>query len=460
VQVRSAFAHDWPAELGASKDPAAVGMWLNSQLPELDAHDQRLIVLVSREEIATRLLMLPEANNDALPDLVRHQVAARSSVPLDQLAFDYAPLVATPPQGGRWVQTASVPQRLLQRIKTFAEVAELDLRSVGMTTIACGEAIARAERSRNLPSDRKQLVVCFVGEQLEVSMWRGVDLLFSHVARASDSKTVVAEVQRSLMSHDTVVGKDAISRTWLIAPLEREAELRTVLTTRLSCDVVGFEPSREVLVTGLTADSGEYVASLGALLAETRRTVLAFDFLNPRRRELKPDRTKMIAAVAVGVLLLLVTTAYAASRLYLSSLEDRIAEKETAIREQERLLKESEPTLATIKMLSSWHDRRVDWLEQLQQIAAEMPGTDRVYLTDWRFDLATGEALGSTTATGFAREREDAQRLTQRLAEQPGIRIRPNPIGSGGSDPEYPILLQLDAELLPPTERPVRNESK
>jgi Tfp pilus assembly PilM family ATPase len=460
VQIRSSFTHAWPAELGVSNDPEGVGLWLKSQLQELGAGDRRLMVLVSREDAAMRLLALPEASDEALPDLVRYQMGARSSVPLDQLAFDYLPLISSAPQGGRQVQTASVPNRLLQHIKTCAEVAGLDLRFVGVTTVAFGEAITRAELARGLSVDRKRLVVCVVGEQLEVALWRGNDLLFSHVSRAADSDTVLVEVQRALMSHESVAGKDAIARVWLIAPPESKAELQNTLANRLSCDVVVFEPLRDVQAAGLTGDVGAYVASLGALLASGQSTIPAIDFLNPRRRVAKPVRTKTIAVVAVGVLLLLLTTAYLTSRLYLSSLDGRIAEKENSIRKQDEYLRQGEPTRETMAVLSSWESRQVDFLEQMKRIGAELPGTQRVYLESWRFDLATGEALATTEATGFARERQDAERATQRLAEQAGFRVRPNPIGTAGSDPEYPILFQLDAEMVFQSRRPVRNESE
>ena len=460
VQVRSSFTHEWPAELDVANDPEGVGLWLKSQLREFDASDRRLIVLVSREDIAMRLLELPEASDEALPDLVRYQLGARSSVPLDQLAFDYLPLVSTTPQGGRRVQTASVPKRLLQHIKTCAEVAELELRSVGVTTVALGEAIAHAEHARGLSVDRKRLVVCIVGKQLEVTLWRGADLLFSRVSRAADPNALVVEVQRALMSHESGAGNDAIARVWLIASPESEPQLQSVLAARLGCDVVVFKPSTDVQSAGITGDAEAYVASLGALLAIGPSTIPPIDFVNPRRRVEKPVHTKMIAAVAAGVVLLLLTTAYLASRLYLSSLDGRIAEKENSIRQQDEHLQRGEPTLETMAMLSSWESRQVDFLEQMQRIGAEMPGTDRIYLNSWRFDLATGETLGTTEATGLARERQDAERLTQRLAEQAGFRIRANPFGSAVSDPEYPVLFQLDAEVVSQSRRPVRNESE
>lgn len=460
VNIRSSFTHVWPAELDTQNDPESVGQWLRSQLREVGVGDRELIVLVSRDDIAMRLLALPEASDEALPDLVRYQMGARSSVPLDQLAFDYLPLVSTAPKGGRQVQTASVPKRLLKQIETSTDAAGLDLRSVGVTTVAYGEAITRAERVGGLPADWKRLVVCIVGDQLEVALWRGNDLLFSHVSRVADSNAVSVEVQRALISHESVAGEDAIARVWLIASPDTAAELPSMLATRLGCDVVVFEPSRDLQATGLGTDAGPYVASLGALLAAAQSASPAIDFLNPRRRVAKPVRTKMIAAVAAVVLLSFLTTAYLASRLYLSSLAGRIADKEEIIRRQDKRLQQGEPTREAMAMLSSWESRHVDFLEQMQKIGAEMPGTKRVYLDTWRFELATGETLGTTDATGFARERQDAERLTQRLAEQAGFRVRPNPIESAGNDPEYPILLRLEAEVVSQSRRPVRSGSE
>ena len=89
-----------------------------------------------------------------------------------------------------------------------------------------------------------------------------------------------------------------------------------------------------------------------------------------------------------------------------------------------------------------------------------MPGTERLYLHHWRFDSIVGETLGTTEATGFARQREDAEQFSQRLAEQAGFRIRPNPIGYTESAPEYPTVFQLDAELVSQKRRAGRSERK
>lgn len=463
IRVRTSFAHAWPEELDALNDHEGVGRWLKTQLREFAGSDRRLIVLVSREDIAMRLLALPEASDETLPDLVRYQTGARSSVPLDQLALDYLPLAAMPPQGGRWVQTATVPARSLQHIKSCVAAAGLELSAVGVTTVAIGEAISSAERLRGLPTDGKRLIVRVAGQQLEVALWRGSDLLFSHVARATDSKVVSVEVQRALMSHEGVAGKDGISRVWLISPPEGEAELQSMLAARLGRDVIVFDPSRDVppsaRVGELVADTASYVASLGALLTSVQGAA-AIDFLNPRRRVATPDHTKRNAAVAVIALLLLLSVSYLASRFYLGSLDARIAENEQMIRQHERTWQQSEPARATAAFLTSWEARRVDWLEQMQRIAGEMPGTERVYLDAWRFDLGLGEALGTTSATGFARQRQDAEQLTQRLAERGGFRIRPNPIESAVRDPEYPFLYQLDAEVVSAKRQPARSESE
>lgn len=464
IRVRASFSQDWPAELDAVNDAEGVGLWLKSRVAELGTGERRLIVLVSREDIVMRLLALPEAKDDTVADLVRFQTGARSSVPLDQLALDYLPLVAAPPHGGRWVQTATVPARLLRHIRTCAEVAGLDLCTVGTTTVALGEAIARAARSRDLSMDCNTLIICVVAGQLDVALWRGTDLLFSHGARAEDSNAVTVEVQRALMSHQGVVGEGGVGRAWLIAPADSEMELRAALASRLGCEVITFDRSQDLpaslQATGLAADAGPSIAALGALRAGDQAMVPRIDFLQPRRRIVKRDRTKIIAAVCVGLLFCVLATAYLGSRLYVNTIEQRIAEQTKLVQARDETLRQGEPTREAIALLSAWESRRVDWLEQMQRIGGEMPGTEHVYLNRWRFDRATGTALGTTEAMGFARQRQDAEQLTQRLAEQPGFRIRPNSMGTGGGDPEYPILFQLNAELVTPARQPARKESE
>jgi len=265
-----------------------------------------------------------------------------------------------------------------------------------------------------------------------------------------------------------------VARVWLISPPECEAQLREELAARLGCEVHGVEVAALAMtgfaVTGdartfaqvaeLPTDAAPYVAALGGLLASVQAKIPAIDFLNPRRRAAQPNRTKMIAAVAAGVLLCILATAYLGSRLYLNSLNRRIADRERTVREQDNSWRGGEATREALAFLSSWEGRRVDWLEQMRRIGAEMPPTERVYLERWRFDLASGQTPGTTEAIGFARQRQDEQRLTQRLAERAGFRVRPNPTGAASSDPEYPVLLQLNAELASPKRRAAWNEGE
>ena len=464
VQVRQSLSLAWPADLDATSDHVGVGRWLRSRIDELGSGSRKLIVLVSREDLTMRLLTLPEAGDEMLPDLVRHQTAARSSVPFDRIALDYLPFESAPADGGRLVQTFTVPDRLLQHIKACANVADLELCAIGSTTVAIGGAIARAEPVHEQDRQENCLVVRVCEQQLEIACWRGMDLLFSHVSRAASTSSVAAEVQRALMSHEELVGERGVERTWLLAPTAIEAPLRDELATRLNGDVSGFEPSR--VASGISptakdaAEPATYVAALGGLLARGQGTLPAIDFLAPRRRVEKPNQTKVIAAAAGIAVLVLLLTGYLGVRWYLAALNEQIADRQQTVDDQNESWRRSESIRETDAFLSAWDRRRVDWLEEMRRIGAEMPGTERVYFERWRFDATTGEMLGTTEASGFARQRQDAERLSQRLAEQAGFRVRPNPHSIDESDPRYPILFQLDAELVARTRQSSHRENE
>ena len=462
IRLREQFSHAWPDTLDVANDAVGVGKWLKSKIGPPEA--SRLIVLVPREEIVLRLLTLPEADEENLPDLVRYQTAARSSVPLDQMAVDYVQLTAPATSGGRWVQVATLPAERLQHMQRCAEAADLTLSSVGVTTWSVGELIRRAEQYRGLDADGDRLVIRQIDSQLEISLWRGADLLFAHVAQATDAQAVLAQVQRALMSHQAIVGEHELQRTWLLTSTADADALSASLASRLGVEVIQLDAARDLPATlpvaEMAADLAKGAPAWGGLLASWQVTPPTIDFLQPRRAAIKQNQIKTYLTIAALLVAVLLPATYFGLRLRMNSLRGQIAEKQRLLRENEDELKAGEPVRDAVKSLAAWQRQRVDWLEQMQRMTTDMPGTERLYLDRWRFDRGVAPALGSIEADGFARDRQDVQRTTQRLAEQPGVRIRPNPIGSGGDDPEYPILYQLDAELVTPSRSAARDRKE
>jgi len=456
VRVRRSFVLPWPDDMDVQLEPQRAGEWLRGKLDQLGASARRVLVVLPREDVVLRPLQLPDASDQTLPDIVRYQASAKSAVPLEQLVLDYMPLPATTSQVGRTVLAATAPKRLLTQIQACVEAADLKLASVGVSAIATCATVAGVERSRGLDADETSLVIAAIGQRLEVSLRRSGGLLFAHGTRMADrrdAQAVSIEVQRALVAHESLMNDATIARGWFVGPAEDSQEVCEQVASSLGCEVQRLAPfaelKRDVSAADAPDDPAEFVAPLGVLLNQTDMALASIDFLDPRKPASKPKRTKLLAGLVAAALCVFIAATYGGVRLYLKSLSDKIADTQLLDQQLETVLEEGEPVLELAGFLDQWERRRMDWLDQMRRIGESMPGTERVYLERWHFDTAPGDIAGKTHADGFARERQDVEAVNQRLADQPGLRVRPNPIRTN-SGFGYPFQFELDAEFIVP----------
>ncbi len=110
----------------------------------------------------------------------------------------------------------------------------------------------------------------------------------------------------------------------------------------------------------------------------------------------------------------------------------------------------ADSTLAVSRVIDEWDTRDVDFLYQLTELNRILPGTDRVYLENLRFNPVSGAAVAQIQADGRARSREDVEQLEQRLREHE-YSVRPHEKTSSDKDKEYPVGFVLDLGITPAT---------
>ena len=71
------------------------------------------------------------------------------------------------------------------------------------------------------------------------------------------------------------------------------------------------------------------------------------------------------------------------------------------------------PGIAVTGSLSSRRD--IDWLTELQNLAAAIGGSDKLHFTSFEANVASRTALAVVNASGRARSREDVQALYDRI---------------------------------------------
>jgi Tfp pilus assembly PilM family ATPase len=443
-------------------DPAPTG-WLRDAFRRFGVTARQAVVCVPREDAILRQLELPNAPDDELPTLVHFQASTRSTTPLDQLFLDFLPL---PPRAGsllKDVLVATIPRTSIDPIRSALDEAGVELTSVTISSFALAELVVRTQSTGGQPGARRSLVVLEDLNRLEVVLLGDQQPLMTHLVRPSsddEGHPIIAkadaEIARVLVPAQPWLVESRIEQICLLGDMPEWNELPASLQTRWDCPVERFDPKIRDVIPGLDGAKlpesiARFAPALGLVLGRTARLTPAFDLLHPRQPKPKQDPRKLQLAVGTAAALLLVALGTSAVQLTTASLESRIQEARRTESDLASKLKAGQPELSAAGIVGDWKTRDVPPLNQLVQLNELMQGTERMYVSEYRYGPANGDAIAKLAASGNARERSDWQQMAQRLVDTHRFRVRPREQTQVSRDPDYSQRFDLDADLIQPS---------
>lgn len=456
VRVSKTFAATVPE--GVLTSPPETGNWLRKVLAEAGISATKVMVLLPREEVVVRHLELPPSSDDELPTIVRFQAATKSTVPLDQVALDFLPLPQRPDIAGRDVLLVTVPQERIGRLYGAAVIAGLEVVSVGVSSIATAELALAAEAASESTSGELALVVARHGDRVEMSVVGNGHLYFSHSTQTVPEKAeqacpaILAEISRSLVANSKRLPPGNFVRVWLMGGMKEDVELGNALKERFGCEVARLDPfgANGVEIKGSVENAARsaFAGPIGQLAGHSRETLRAVDFLNPRRPIVKKDYAnyKKIAGLAAAVLL--VISLFVVRSVKISDAQQAVADTNAEIKKQQELNKQMAPKIVIVDRIQDWTDSSVNWLDQAQNLAVTMDGTDRKYLT--KLNGSTGNVKtirGTLMANVRVKDRITADGLSSDIMTQPYVEIEPKALQTKGGDSDFPMQFDLIVNL-------------
>jgi hypothetical protein len=182
------------------------------------------------------------------------------------------------------------------------------------------------------------------------------------------------------------------------------------------------------------------------LLAAEGSSVEAIDFLQPRRTIERPDYRRLKLAVAAAAAGLFFAAAFGVTHWRAARLDAEIAAKQEEVDRIAAAVKAGGPLLKAAQSVTDWETHSADWLQLMSDMNGILPGTDRVYLRDYRFRSLTGDVVAQVQANGCAKSRRDVEALYQGLAKR-NYDVRPHEISETSDDPDYPVQFELDVTI-------------
>jgi len=492
VQVRRCFELTWPtSDTNEAAEPDQTGEWLKSELARLGITTRKVLVSLPREEVVVRQIDVPDVPDEELPNLVRLQAETKLSTSLDSLVLDFLPLPRIEGDASRAVLLFTFDREKLNILQKVVAAAGLELEQIGVSSVATADLVARIERDRNLEANETTLTVARDGKRIEISLMRSQHLLFTHSTQLTgeneqqDSRLASAEIRRALGAHSQANAESTVARAWIVGSENEQQTLRQTMTDNLDCPVGVIDPlagqnvtvprdetgsqdanSERVAKAGedvFMIDEGDaqshtpFAAPMGLLMAAGQPMIETVDFLNPRRTLVRPDRRKQTMGLIAASVVLAVAAAYGATQWQVSSLRQEAEEGNEQLAQFSKLIKSGRPTVEAVVVIHEWEKHSDDWLARMMHVNEALPGTDRIYLQNYRFTPKGGDSAGHIHADGFAKSDDDVFELYQRLSDL-GYSVQPQTVPRTSKDSDYPYRFQLEIDIDKTT--PVKTKNK
>ena len=464
IQVRHAFEMPQPS----GHEQPALKEWFNQYLTEHHISTKQVIVTLPRESVVVRRLELPDAPDEDLPQMVRFQAAAKSSLSLDELALDFIPLPRREGSLTRDVLLAMVPQTVVRAIRDFIDDGQRELVAIRLSPIGAAELVAHIEG--NKPPDPKAatLIVVRHGERVEISVAWMRQLIFTHAARLADDSTeqqnavILTEVSRGLMAFQNLNMGFKLTDGFLLGAEGELPGLAEALQKRLPITVRTVNPFSLVKLADdklkLILHQSAYAGLLGSVWSQTQPKIEVLNFLAPRKPVIKPDTTRerrRQAAIGAAVAAVCILLVYGV-RLY--QLDASISRRGDEISQLDDALKKGKPLLDAARTVDEWVQEDVNMLDEVGHFEKQLPKTDRIYLTKMAVKVPSARQPAELHVEGHSREEIDIRRLREKLiAPESGYKIAANEIKSETKE-YYPKKLNEQLRIGKPqtsTDKPV-----
>ncbi len=433
-------------------DPAMVGARIGEVLREWKAGKVEALVAVSRAQAELRLLNVPPAPDDELPDMVRFQALQQFTSLDDACPLDFMP-TGESPGGAKQVLTAAIPSQLMRHVQETVEHAGTGLR--GLILRPCG-TVSLVRRHLRLDPDEVQLVVEAHGDEAELTAFSDQSALLARTVRLPKTAehgpshaALVNEVRRTLMAARTQLGGRQITGIVLCGPRD-QSELTAM--EQLGLPVQSFNPFSDIQVStavqrDMPADFEHFAPLLGILLDEASESKHEIDFLRPRRPAEPPDRRKMwtaTALVAACSVLLFGSLFWWRS----SALDKEITELRRKSQELDGLVEVAQREQQLLDEIDAWYADSPNWLIELRDLSENLPAADKLRLEQLQGDLGS-KGGGTLLIKGFVDDSATVADLESRLRDsRHGVQGLDRE--RKGDDPNYPWHFSERIRVEPP----------
>ncbi len=416
VTFEKAFCVDLSAQHAEDDARREPGELIAAALSANGVSRGEVLAAVGRASIELRVLKVPPAPDDELPDMVRFQASSQFSTMGEDWPLDFVKLAKT--GDDQPVLAATVSPKLMKQVHATCNAAGLKPQRVLLRPYAGASLIGR-----NYNDDRCRLVVDMLGEEADLTVIADKQVALMRTVRipAGDASTriIVGEIRRTMASALNQLAGRAVEQVVICGADEHHKKLKEAAASAFDLEVEMLDPFSvvtlgEELKRRLPEHHGRFAPLLGLLLDEAGSASHAIDFMAPRRRKDPPDpKWKWIlgGGVAAAVLLAIGFVFYSTGASY----DREIARLEEQVASMKKGKEKSEEIIARAATVDEWKASDIVWLEEMKDISERFPPPEDAIITQ----LIAGTASkggGRMFLDGSVRESEVIGKLEDSLA--------------------------------------------
>jgi Tfp pilus assembly PilM family ATPase len=408
------------------------GSWSEDQIAEKIGEALRrrgvgradALVAIGRANIELRQLSVPPAPPDELPEMVRFQALRQFTTIGEDWPLDFVQL-AGGEAGSINVLAAAISPEVVRQIRATCEKSNLAPHRIVLRPFAAASLLRRHDRGAKQPC---RLMVDLLMEEADLSVMDDDYMLLTRTVRLTSTEDretqargLLGEIRRTIAAANNQLGGRRVEKVILCGSGTEHAAIKRLVEQELTLPVDLFEPFDEMRLGPELADrrpekSGQFAPLLGLLMDEATGSPHTIDFLHPRREpESKntPRRKVLIAATLAAMLLAAIGWVWFELWSLDSEIVQLAAQKESVKKE----VKTAQDRLDEAKMVQTFLDHNVNYLDELEWLSERLPPADDVIVTKVSFTSPVAPSGAQLDVEGYMRESDQFAEIEARLRE-------------------------------------------
>ncbi|MCA9264096.1 MAG: hypothetical protein KDA60_09625 [Planctomycetales bacterium] len=433
------------SDKAAAHDLPAIGTRIHDALREHGFAKSEAVVALGRAGIELRLISVPPAPADELPNLVRFQAFQQFAVMGDDWALDY---VTTETEAGmtRQVLAAALPPASLKDIEIVCEAAQLKI--VGVVLRPSGTASLLRHQIELQPGP-VVLVIDILNDSADLTILNHDAILLTRTIRVpiyDDSKAdtwlsvLKSEVRRTLAAARTQLRGSTIDEIIVYGEDVASQQLETELQSSQHTPVRLLRPLDKIrcdanLERRAPSHTERFAPLVGILRDELAQRPHAIDFWRPKRPAEPPSRrtTWSLAGIAAACAILALIGWVVWKTTSLDAEIRRLGRESQQLNKDVEVARQQGLRLASIE---NWYQQAPVWLNELRHLAEKLPPPEQLRVSSLQADMASGGG-GAIVLKGFVNDAVTVAQLEDKLRDP-----RRSVVGLDrdfvGTDREYP----------------------